>query len=100
MHMELGTCWPVIRYVFVYYCNITIETVQYRYLILWGLNFHGCLSMVIYEALYAWCLRYNICSTWFVDIRIPTFCTEFGKAIPAESSRQCVTCLTLCSAIS
>ena len=45
------------------------KTVQYRCLFLWGLNFHGFLSMVIYEAL-AICLRYNICSAWFLDIRI------------------------------
>ena len=30
------------------------------------------LSMIIYEVLYAWCLRYNICSAWFLDIRIST----------------------------
>ena len=25
------------------------------------------LYMIIYEVLYTWCLRYNICSTWFLD---------------------------------
>ena len=25
--------------------------------------------MIIHEALYAWCLRYHICSTWFLDIK-------------------------------
>ena len=25
-----------------------------------------------YEVLYAWCLRYNICSTWFLNIRAST----------------------------
>ena len=37
-----------------------------------SLIFLGFLSMVIYKVLYAWCLRYNICSTWFLDIRIST----------------------------
>ena len=27
---------------------------------------------LIREDLHAWCLRYNICSTWFLDIRIST----------------------------
>ena len=27
---------------------------------------------LIREDLYAWCLGYNICSTWFLDIRIST----------------------------
>ena len=25
---------------------------------------------IIHEVLYAWCLRYNICSAWFLDSRI------------------------------
>ena len=37
-----------------------------------SLIFLGFLSMVIYKVLYAWCLRYNNCSTWFLDIRIST----------------------------
>ena len=28
------------------------------------------LSMIIYVVLYTWCLRYNICSTWFLDINL------------------------------
>ena len=28
--------------------------------------------MIIHGVLYAWCLRYNICSAWFLDIRIST----------------------------
>ena len=35
-------------------------------------DFVSFLSMIIYEILYTWCLRYNICSTWFLDIRIST----------------------------
>ena len=30
------------------------------------------LSMIISEVLYMWYVRYNICSTWFLDIRIST----------------------------
>ena len=30
----------------------------------------GFLSVKIYS--YAWCLRYNICSAWFLDVRIST----------------------------
>ena len=32
----------------------------------------GLLSMIIYEVYSTWCLRYNICSTWFLDFRIST----------------------------
>ena len=28
----------------------------------------GLLSMIIYEDLYTWCLRYNICSAWFLKV--------------------------------
>ena len=28
------------------------------------------LSMIIYVVLYTWCLRYNICSTWVLDINL------------------------------
>ena len=33
-------------------------------------DFVGFLSMIIYEYLDTWCLKYNICSAWFLDIRI------------------------------
>ena len=36
------------------------------------MDFVGFLSMIIYEVLYTWCLRYNICSAWLLDIRIST----------------------------
>ena len=36
------------------------------------MDFVGFLSMVIYAILYTLCSRYNICSTWFLDIRIST----------------------------
>ena len=32
-------------------------------------DFVSLLSMIIYEVLYTWCLRYNICSAWFLDIK-------------------------------
>ena len=35
-------------------------------------DFVGFLSMKISVVLYTQCLRYNICSAWFLDIRIPT----------------------------
>ena len=28
------------------------------------------LSMITYEVLYVWILRYTVCSAWFIDIRI------------------------------
>ena len=57
---------------FVFYCVVRVCTVGYGY------SFHGdeifvdfvmFLSMMIYEVLYTWCLRYNVCNTWFLDIR-------------------------------
>ena len=66
----LKTCWPIIRYV-LFIIIIKLYS-SYICLILWRINFHGFLSMVIYEAL-AICLRYNICSAWFLDIRISTY---------------------------
>ena len=42
------------------------------------------LSMIIYEVLYtllSWCVRYTICSAWFIDIRIWT-CLLLGLKYP------------------
>ena len=36
------------------------------------MDFVGLLSMIIYEVLYIWCLRYNISSAWILDIRTST----------------------------
>ena len=36
------------------------------------LDFVSFLSMIINEVLTTCCLRYNICSAWFLDIRIST----------------------------
>ena len=39
------------------------------------------LSMItVNEVLYIWCLRYNICSAWFLDIRISTCYSGFDGA--------------------
>ena len=60
---------------------------------LWVLNFHedqifvdfiGFLSMIIYViSLYTQCLRYNISSAWFLDIRISTvlFCEQLYECL-------------------
>ena len=40
--------------------------------------FVGFLSMVIFVvSLYTQCLRHNICSAWFLDIRIYTCCNNY-----------------------
>ena len=77
---------------FVFLLQYNNITVQYGCLISWGLNFHRFLSMVIYEALYTWCLRYNICSTWFLDIKISTCCR-------LTLTSCTIMCLTLTSCI-
>ena len=60
---------------FVFYCTVSkICTVGYVCLFCGdqiSMYFVSFLSMIIYEDLYAWCLRHNICSAWFLDIRIP-----------------------------
>ena len=57
--------------------SVTVCTVGYVCLIRRVqifVDFVSYLSMIIYEVLYSllWCLRYNICSAWFLDIRIST----------------------------
>ena len=42
-------------------------------------SFVSFLSMIIYEILYKWCLRHNIYSAWFSDIRISTCFTTIFK---------------------
>ena len=74
--------WPVITYVcvllcykilFAFYCIVLRFTVCCQFCknhFLWiSLSF---LYMIIYEVLYAWCLRYNTWNAWFLDIRIST----------------------------
>ena len=46
------------------------------------MDFVGFLSMVIqvtYVVLYTQCLRYNICSVWFLDIRISTCSSSYRR---------------------
>ena len=48
---------------FVYFVGIEVLWILFSFL-----------STIIYGVLYtlSWCLRYNICSAWFLDIRIST----------------------------
>ena len=41
-------------------------------------DFVGFLSMKIYVVLYAQCLRYNICSAWFLDLFSSNFYNLFS----------------------
>ena len=67
-------------FVAVIVLSVTVYTVGYVCLrrIQFFVDFVSFLSMIIYEVLYSllWCLRYNICSAWFLDIRIST-CWSF-----------------------
>ena len=50
------------------YCRVCL-------FISWGSHFADFVSFlyrIFYEVLYTWCLRYNIYSSWFLDIRIST----------------------------
>ena len=63
---------------FVFYCIVSNSLYcRVCLFILWGSNFHvfcySFLYMIIYEILYTCCLRDNICSAWFLDIRISTY---------------------------
>ena len=65
--IQPGACWPLTRYVILLF---VFSTVCYGYL---RSNFHGFRRFLIhdnYVVLYIQCLRYNICNTWFLDIRI------------------------------
>ena len=62
--------WPGTRYVILLFL---FNIVYYGYLT----NFRGFCRFLIhgnssYVVLYTQCLRYNICSAWFLDIRIST----------------------------
>ena len=48
-----------------YVCSFCEDQISCSY-------FVSFLSMIIYEVLYTWCIRHNICSPWFLDIRIST----------------------------
>ena len=46
-------------------------------------------SMIIYE-FQAWCLRYNICSAWFLDIRMSTcFLPKAGHSLLIVAALHC-----------
>ena len=68
-------------FVFLIVIIIWIKSVWYGCLIFEGIKFSwislGVLSMIIYKGLYTWCLRYNICSATFLDIRISTCFVPF-----------------------
>ena len=70
MFIIIIACWPVTRYVISLF---VFNTVCYGYL---RLNFHGFRRFLIHVWLYTQCLRYNICSAWFLDIRISTCILE------------------------
>ena len=61
--------WPFMRYINCYVCMACL-LIFMRIKFLWILL--GFLSMIINEVLYTWCLRHNICSSWFLDISIST----------------------------
>ena len=74
--MQLGACWPVLRYVillFVFNCMLWLFNFREDQIFV---DFVGFLSMIIYIYIYiyiyAQCLRFNICSAWLLDIRIST----------------------------
>ena len=52
-------------------------------------DFVGFLSMIIYEVLHTRCLRYNICSAWFLDIRILTCSIQYQYNISTITQYQC-----------
>ena len=73
------------------YCRVCL-------FILWGSNFVdfvSFLSMTIYEVLHTWCLRYNIYSAWFLDIRISTYFwrSEFRLLFNQEAKYHYQNCL-------
>ena len=53
-----------------------------------GVQFFVDFIMIIYEVVvsYTWCLRYIICSTWFLDIRIST-CSVYSMQNVEKESR-------------
>ena len=65
-----------------------------------GINFLqialSFLTMIIYEVLYTWCLRYNICSAWFLDIRTSTcFAKMFIHSLLLNIVGAKVSCYTV-----
>ena len=89
MHIKMWLHYPLIRSLDSYkvclcfiVLLITVCTVGYVCLFCKGQVFVYFVSflssMSIYEVSYTWCLRHNICSAWFLDIRISTCFHCFG----------------------
>ena len=61
-----------------FYCNVRVNPALYSCLLFVGMKFMwialGFLSVIIYEVLYTWCLRYNISSACFLDMYV--LCNE------------------------
>ena len=54
-------------------CSVRVHTILYIVIDFRGDQFYvDFVRFLIHEDLYTWCLGYNICSTWFLDIRIST----------------------------
>ena len=76
--------------------SIIVCTVGYVCIFCGDQVFVYCVSflfmIIIYEALYTWCLRHSICSAWFLYIRISTcyvyICNFFIMKPPPSS--QCM----------
>ena len=58
----------------MFYCVVIVCTVWYGCLFCGDQFFVDFIKFLIHDILYKliWCLRYNICSAWFLDIRIST----------------------------
>ena len=73
--------------------SATVCTVGYICLFRGGqffVDFVSFLSLIIYEVLYTRCLRYNICSAWFLDIRIST-CLQYSWFVNLKPSKLVLT---------
>ena len=74
---------------FVFYC-VVINSLYCRICLF---NFVSFLSMIIYEVLYTWCLRYNICSAWLLDVKISTCYSREVSWLDIALQKTC--CLTI-----
>ena len=82
MHIKMWLHYPLLRSLDSYkvrlcfiVLSVTVCTVGYICLCHGDqifMDFVNFLSTIIYEVLYMWCLRYNICSAWFLDVGIST----------------------------
>ena len=51
-----------------FYCCVKINAVRYGYFC-GDKTFMNFVTFLIHDNLYTWCVRYNTCSAWFLDIR-------------------------------